>query len=195
MKNKEKNSALIEELIKIGKAAESEGLCRHKTGNFSIFERHTGNLYITPSGIERSILTPEDIIVTDLSGEILSNPGNHKPSIELGMHIAAYNAREDVNAVVHTHSAFATAFAVKGIKISPVATEASFYHNTVELADFAPPGSKELAELLAEPISRADVCLLRNHGLVAVGETIEDAYLKAAYAEKVAKIEYLAKTL
>lgn len=195
MKNVNKDIMLIKHLIKVGQDAEKEGLCRHKTGNFSIFSRTTGHVYITPSGIARSTLTPQDIIITDLEGTLYDNFRKHKPSIELSMHLAVYKAREDVNAIVHTHSTYATAFSVKGIKISPIVTEASVYNNNVELVEYAPPGSEELAELLVEPVQKADVCLLKNHGLLAVGDSIEDAYLKAVYAEKVAQIEYIYKNL
>jgi len=183
------------QLITAAQTAENEGLCMHKSGNFSIYDRKLNQVFITPSGFYRAELTLDDIIVTNLAGEILQNKNKRKPSIELMMHIAIYEAREDVSAVVHTHSHYATAFAVRGIAISPVVTEAKFYGEKVELAEYAEAGSLQLTENIKEPIKKADVCLLKNHGVIAVADTIENALLKASYLEDVAKIEAISKML
>jgi len=182
-------------LISAAQHAENDGLCRHKSGNFSICIRDEEKILITPSGFYRADLTADDIVVTDFDGNILENKNNRKPSIELGVHIAIYQARNDVGAVVHTHSTYASAFAVAGIKINPVVTEAFFYGNNVELAEYAKSGSAQLAENVKEPIKKADVCLLKNHGVIIVADTIENALLKAFYVEDVAKIEAISKTL
>ena len=172
-----------------------EGLCRHKSGNLSLYDRQSALLLITPSGLPRQRLTADDIIVTDLSGSILENLNQNRPSIELMMHAAIYEARPDVSAVVHTHSPYAAAFAVKGIPIPPVVSEAVFYGQRTAIAAYAPPGSTELARLAAEAHGDCDVCLLKNHGLTAVADSLENAYSKAAYAEDVARIALLSKLL
>ena len=189
------DNSLKQRLINAALLAEKEGLCKHKSGNFSICVREENFILITPSGVDKALLKIDDIVVTDFEGNIITNHNNHKASIELWMHIAIYKERADVDAIVHTHSTYATAFAVKGVKINPVVTEAVFYGNNVELVEFAEPGSKQLAENIKEPIKKADVCLLRNHGVVTVSDTIEDALLKALYVEHVAKIEILSKLI
>jgi len=189
------DNELRKRLIHAALLAEKEGLCRHKSGNFSICVRDKGLVFITPSGIDKSLLEMNDIVISDFNGKIVENLNNQKASIELAMHIAIYKERTDVNAVVHTHSTYATAFAVKGIKINPIVTEAVFYGNNVELVEFAKPGSIQLAENIRDPIKKADVCLLKNHGVIAVGDTIEDALLKASYVEHVAKIQAISKIL
>ena len=186
---------LKQRLIDAAKTAESDGLCRHKSGNFSICIRDEEKVLITPSGFLKAELTPSDILITDFDGNVTENINNRKASIELKMHIAVYKARSDISAVVHTHSIYASAFAVAGIKINPVVTEAFFYGNNVELAEYARPGSNELAENVKEPIKKADVCLLKNHGVITVADTIESALLKAFYVEDVAKIEAISKRL
>ena len=186
---------LRKRLINAALLAEKEGLCKHKSGNFSICAREGKLILITPSGVDKALLEPDDIVVTDFDGNIITNHNNQKASIELWMHIAIYKERADVNAIVHTHSTYATAFAVKGIKINPIVTEAVFYGNNVELVEFARPGSIELAKTIKEPIKKADVCLLKNHGVVTVSDTIESALLKASYVEHVAKIEIISKIL
>lgn len=189
------NINIIKDLIKYAQRAEQEGLCKHKSGNFSILDRSTGLVYITPSGFYRSDLTVDDIVISDLKGNVRENINFRKPSIELSMHLKVYAVRPNVTAIVHTHSPYATAFAVKGIKIEPVTSEAYFYGKDMEIVSYYEHGTIELAEKVAKAIKHVDVCLLKNHGILVVGDTIENAFLKAIYVESVATIDYLSRTL
>ena len=187
--------AIIKDLIKYAQRAEKEGLCKHKSGNFSILDRSTGLVYITPSGFYRSDLTVDDIVISDLKENVRENANFRKPSIELSMHLKVYSKRSDVNAIVHTHSPYATAFAVKGIKIEPVTSEAYFYGKNMEIVPYFEHGTEELSEAVAKAVKYADVCLLKNHGILTVGDAIENVFLKAVYVESVAMIDYLSRTL
>jgi len=189
------NTAIVKDLIKYAQRAENEGLCKHKSGNFSILDRKTGLVYITPSGFYRSDLTIDDIVISDLKGNVRDNINFRKPSIELSMHLKVYLKRPDVNAIVHTHSPYATAFAVKGIKIESVTSEAYFYGKNMEIVPYFEHGTEELAEGVSKAIQYVDVCLLKNHGILTVGDVIENAFLKAVYVESVAMIDYLSRTL
>jgi L-fuculose-phosphate aldolase len=189
------NIYIIKDLIKYAQKAENEGLCKHKSGNFSILDRATGLVYITPSGFYRSDLTVDDIVISDLNGNVRDNINFRKPSIELAMHLKVYLKRPDVNAIVHTHSPYATAFAVKGIKIEPITSEAYFYGKNMEIVPYFEHGTEELAEGVANAIKYVDVCLLKNHGILTVSDAIENAYLKAVYVESVAMIDYISRTL
>lgn len=189
------NSEIIKDLIKYAQRAEREGLCKHKSGNFSILDRSTGLVYITPSGFYRSDLTIDDIVISDLKGNVRDNVNFRKPSIELSMHLKVYAERSNVNAIVHTHSPYATAFAVKGIKIEPVTSEAYFYGKNMEIVPYYEHGTEALAENVAKVIKHVDVCLLKDHGVLTVGDSIENAFLKATYVESVAMIDYLSRTL
>ncbi len=189
------NISIVKDLIKYAQRAEKEGLCKHKSGNFSILDRSTGLVYITPSGFYRSDLTVDDIVISDLKGNVRENTNYRKPSMELSMHLKVYAKRPDVNAIVHTHSPYATAFAVKGIKIEPVTSEAYFYGKNMEIVPYFEHGTVELADAVAKAIKYVDVCLLKNHGVLTVGDTIENVFLKAIYVESVAMIDYLSRTL
>lgn len=189
------NIEIVKDLIKYAQRAETEGLCKHKSGNFSILDRSTGLVYITPSGFYRSDLTVEDIVISDLKGNVRENINFRKPSIELEMHLKVYLVRPNVNAIVHTHSPYATAFAVKGIKIEPVTSEAYFYGKNMEIVPYYEHGTRELAENVSKAIKYVDVCLLKNHGILVVGDTIENAFLKAIYVESVATIDCISRTL
>ena len=118
---------LKKRLISAAQIAEKDGLCRHKSGNFSICIRDAEKVLITPSGFHKAELTADDILIADFEGNVIENINNRKASIELMMHVSVYEARNDISAVVHTHSIYASAFAASGIKINPVVTEAFFY--------------------------------------------------------------------
>jgi L-fuculose-phosphate aldolase len=174
--------------------ADNSGLCKHGTGNFSAIDRKHGLIAISPSGIDRVGLKWEDIPVIDMEGRI-AEAGRGKPSSEFLMHLAAYESRTDIDSIIHTHSHYATAFAVLGEKIKPVSFEAYFYGVNTEVAGFARPGTAELAALIRKPLVSADVCLLKNHGVLVVGCGIMETLLKAKYLENVAKVYYLSRTV
>lgn len=181
---------LKEKLINIANQAEKDGLCRHRSGNFSIRDKKTNYILITPSGVKREDLNNEAIIVIDMDGEIIENNSKYKPSSELPMHLMVYKMREDVYGVCHTHSIFATVFAVISMEIRPIVFEAIGYGIQVPIAKYATPGTKELAESIAEPLKKSDACLLEKHGVLTVGPNLEEAYLKMQYVEDVARINY-----
>lgn len=181
---------LKKQLVKIAKKADSEGLCKHKSGNFSIKDAKTGYILITPSGIDREDLTYKDICILDSDLNVIERKSGIKPSSEVLMHIYAYRTRKDINAVVHTHSRFATTFAVLNKEIPPIVYEATYYGGTAYVASYARPGTKELAESIVEPLKKSDACLLQSHGAITVGKNIGETYLKAKYLEEIAEIYY-----
>lgn len=186
---------LKEELIKIAKAADSTGLCRRKSGNFSVKDPQTGYVLITPTQVAREVLTTKDIAVIGPDGNIVEIESPERPSSELQMHLTAYRARPDIFAVVHTHSCYATALAVQSREIKPIVLEAVAFGGKAPLAKYGRTGTKALADSIIEPLKSADACLLEKHGSLAVGRTLEEAYLNAHYVEDVAKIYFLALQL
>ena len=88
------------------------------SGNLSIYDRETGRMYITPGSYPYEIMTVDDVMVIDLDGNILEGP--HRPSSEWRMHAAIYKNDPTVNAIVHTHSPYATAFAINNLPIPAV---------------------------------------------------------------------------
>jgi L-ribulose-5-phosphate 4-epimerase len=147
---------------------------------------------ITPSSLPYERMTAEDIMILDvLTGSILE--GKHKPSSEWPMHRAIFRNRKDACAVVHTHSPYATSFAVLGRPIPAILIEMLAYiGGDVPVADFELPGSQALGELVSAGLTDRNACLMKNHGAVAIGSSIEQAYLRAVYVEDAAKIYSLA---
>lgn len=181
---------LKKKVVQIAKQADKDGLCKHKSGNFSIIDRKLGCIAVSPSGIAREDLTFEDVCIVDMNLNVIERKNNVKPSSEVLMHLYAYNTRKDINAVVHTHSRFATVFAVLNKEIPPIVYEANYYGGTVPVASYGRPGTKELAENIVEPLKNTNACLLKSHGVITVGNDLDEAYLNAQYVEEIAEVYY-----
>ncbi len=183
---------LKKQVVDIAIRADESGLCKHKSGNFSLRDPETGYIVITPSGVAREELTYKDVAIVDLEGNIVELETNVNPTSELLMHLMAYKCREDVVGVCHTHSHFATAFAVQAKEIQPVVFEALIYGTKTPIAKYGQPGTQALADSIIEPLKISDACLLEKHGVLTVGANLEEAYLKAQYVEDVAEIYFYA---
>lgn len=169
-----------------------EGLVAGTSGNVSYFDHENGVMAITASNLDYNIMLPEDVVLMKLDGTILK--GQHKPSSEWQMHAEIYKAREDVNAIIHTHGPHATGFAVTHQEIPLVLVEMlPFIGGSIPLAKFALPGTPELGKECVKALETRNACLMENHGVVAIGKSLEQAYLRAVYVEDAAKIYFYAK--
>ncbi|MDU1583357.1 MAG: class II aldolase/adducin family protein [Peptoniphilus harei] len=158
------------------------------SGNLSL-RGQADEIYITPSGMDYLEITEDDIVKINFMGEILE--GDKKPSSEWMMHVEIYKNYPKYNAIVHTHSPIATAFAVSRKKIPLILIEMKpFLGGEIEVAPFKPSGSLELAKSLIPYLKKSNSCLLANHGVVSCGKDIESAFLSAEYVEDAAKIYY-----
>lgn len=184
------------QVVRYAQQAEREGLCRHRSGNFSVRDKETGYIVITPTGMDRAEMLPEDVVVIDMQGRVVEALTGKKPTSESMMHIAVYKARPDVGAIVHTHSKNATAFAVMNKPIPAIVYELFLLgckKGYIPVAPYGRPGTKALAESVLEPLKISDVALMQAHGVIAVAENLKEALLKASYVEELAEIYY--KTL
>lgn len=167
--------------------------CRHKSGNFSIYDPETGYVAITPSGVSRDVLATGHICVMDLSGRVIQRQVDLKPSSEAMMHLYIYKERKDIRAIVHTHARYSTAFAIMNKPIPPIVYESAYLGKTgmVPVAPYARAGTVELALKVAEVMKDNEVCLMESHGAIAAGSSLEDAFLKAQYVEEIAEMYYI----
>ncbi len=178
-----------ERILKIAEKAENDGLIRHGSGNFSMRDEETGYICITPpTGQDREDSDIDSILVIDIDGNIVENKKGLKPTSETLMHLSAYRNREDVKAVCHTHAIYSTIFAVQNKEIPPVVFESMMFGGIVPVAKYGTPGTTELADSIIEPLKKSDACLLEKHGVLTVGNAIEEAYIKMQYVEDMAKI-------
>ncbi len=180
-------------VVEYGKKLLTCGLTRGTGGNLSIFHREKGFIAISPSGLDYFETMPEDVVILDIDGNIVC--GNRKPSSEYEMHRIFYQKREDVNAVVHTHSTYATVIACMNWSIPPIHYLIGFAGKNVRCAEYAPYGTHELAERAFEAMEGRNAVLLANHGLLAVGKDIGDAFNTAETVEFCAELYYKAKCI
>lgn len=152
-------------------------------GNISV---RVGNnaLAITPSGIAYDDLHPEQIAIMSLDGTAIDAP--YAPSSEMPMHSHILQKFDRINAIIHTHSSYAVTFAMLGETIPVANLELFFVGAPIPVAPWACPGTLsagiEAATLLGQQTD-LEVVLLRNHGLIAVGETLQKAFTAALSAE------------
>jgi L-fuculose-phosphate aldolase len=171
------------EIVSFGQRMSSSGLSPGKSGNLSV--RIDGGMLITPTGIAYHEMRPADLVEIRFDGRAAS--GQRVPSSEWRMHLALYKARADVGAVVHTHSLNATALACLHRGIPPFHyMVAEFGSDRIACAPYAIYGSEELARHAVKALGPREGCLLANHGAVAVGETLRQAYERAAALEALA---------
>ncbi len=184
--------ALREAVFSAAKAAKAAGLCTGGTGNCSMFDRAAGVMAVTPHDFDRVAKSAADIVLMDLSGNVVDAPEGITPTSEAAFHAAVYRAREDVCGICHTHAPYATVFACLGKELPPVTTEALLYGKNCPLAPYAPAGSEALAKSVAATLSEGVfAALLENHGMITVStRDVDDAFRMAVHVEETAKVCY-----
>ncbi|MEA2095202.1 MAG: class II aldolase/adducin family protein [Candidatus Cloacimonadota bacterium] len=181
------------EIANLGKEIAASGFNLGTWGNISA-RIDKDHFAITPSGITYETITAEDIVIIDLTGEIVD--GNKKPSIELPLHSAIYKAKRNIKAIVHTHSVYCTAFAVARKPIPAVCEDMiQIVGGQVEVAKYFLPGSKELAQSVVTSLDNKSACIMANHGLITVADNLNEAYKIAQIVEKSAQAVIYAGTL
>jgi len=178
-------------IIEIGKRLAERGLIAGSDGNISV--RLDGNrILITPSGRAKGRLTENELAVTDLDGRQIK--GDCPASSESPMHLFVYRNRPEVTACIHSHAPYATACAVSGMGLpANVLPEVVLFVGDIPLTDYAAAGTEAVPESLAPFIEKNNSFLLRNHGLLTIGRTLEEAYNRHETVEHYARIIHLAR--
>jgi len=184
---------LRRELVRYSKWLYRLGFMPGTSGNLSArLDRE--RLLVTPTGTSKYLLSSADMVIVDLEGRQLA--GSKKVTSEIGMHLAIYRQREDVDAVVHSHPPIATAFACSGLALDEMLSqEAMMTLGPVPLAKYATTGTDEVAASLRPYIPTHDALLMANHGAVTYGSTLSDAFSKMETLEHVAHIRLVAHQL
>lgn len=179
-------------LIKYGLKMKDDGLVKANWGNLSV--RVPKGFIISPSGMNYEDLTIDDIVTINLEGKVVD--GKRKPSSELPLHLEIYKKFKAVHAIVHTHSIYASAFAVCREEIPAIIEDmVQIAGGNIKTAPYALPGTQELADNVIKNLEVRNACLLANHGLIGIGRTIEEAYKVCLIVEKSAQIFYLSRTM
>ena len=182
------------EIVKFGKKLLTSGLTAGTGGNLSVANRKKNVIAITPSGVDYLEMNPEDVVLVGMEGGLIET-SKYKPSSELLFHLALYRRRQNIQAVVHTHSVYATTLASLGWEIPPFHYLVAYSGKKVPLAPYATFGSEKLARNVADAIGDNNAVLMGSHGVVTVGATLAKAFETAEIIEYVARVYYQAKSL
>ena len=182
-------------VLKAAKKLYNQKLVAGTSGNISM--RKIGSIdnsfFITPSSLPYDTMVEGDIVEIDGNG--VTKNLSQKPSSEWKMHLAIYKKYPNINAIVHTHSPFATSFAVTRQDIPLILIEKKpFLGGDIKVAPFKPAGSTELGDVILPYLEDRNSCLLANHGTISCGKNMDEAYTASEYVEDAAKIYYYAKT-
>lgn len=180
-------------IVEYGKKLISAGLTKGTGGNLSIFSRKERIFAITPSGIDYYDIKPEDVVVLNLKGEKVE--GDMKPSSEVEMHRVFYERRNDIDAIIHTHTMYATTLACLNWSLPPVHYMIATAGLDVRCAKYATYGTKELAENAYEAMIDRKAVLLANHGLLAGGMNLAEAFNITEEIEYCAELYYRTKCI
>ncbi len=182
--------SLKRDIVEAGRRVYNRNFVASNDGNISArVDRR--RVVITPSGVSKGFLKPDDLIVVDYEGNVLE--GRKKPSSELFMHLRIFKDRPDVNGVVHAHPPKATGFAVAGIPLTQcVLPEVIVSLGGIPLAEYGTPGTDEFYEPVLKYLQDYDAFLLQNHGALTIGPDVMGAYYKMETLEHFAHIAFTA---
>ncbi|BBY88718.1 MULTISPECIES: class II aldolase/adducin family protein [Mycolicibacterium] len=168
------------EVVQYAQRLTSDGLVVGTSGNISL--RVDDLIAVTPSGVDYATMTPEDIPVVRLDGTVVA--GSLKPTSELPMHLRCY-ADSDAAAVVHTHSAAATALSLLRDEVPLVHYQLAMFGGQVRVAPYCTYGTPELADAMAAALRGRSATILANHGTIAYSHSLGHAF------DKVSQLEWL----
>ena len=180
----------IAEIVSVSNEIYNKGLVSGKSGNISA--RFGDVIAITPTLKSLSNLKEEDIVLVNMDGEVLTKG---KPSSEVNMHLEIYKKRHDVNAIVHTHSPYATGFAFSDKNLKRLEGFGAIKNPYISSIEYEKPGTDELAKSASEGIGKEDVLILKKHGVICVSDELKEAMLLAVFVEETAKTQFISLML
>lgn len=180
------------QIVQIGKLLYDRNYLVAFDGNVSV-RLDDGRVIATPTMTSKGRLTEDCLAITDMAGKPLNDK---KASSELAMHLLIYEMRSEINAVCHAHPPHGTAFAVAGLAIDkPILSEVILTLGCVPLTSYGTPSTDELTEAMKPYVAVHNALLMANHGAVAYGRHLWEAYDRLETLEHTAKIAILAKAL
>lgn len=174
------------EICTAGRWIHGRGFVASTDGNISI-RLDSRKILTSPTGISKGMMSPDDLVVTDLEGRKLA--GRREPSSEMAMHLLIYQRRPDVNAVCHAHPPVATAHAAAGLPLNKaLLSEIVVALGCVPVARYGTPGTPELCDALEPLIPNFDAILMANHGVVTCGSDLLTAFFRMETVEHFALV-------
>jgi L-fuculose-phosphate aldolase len=180
------------EIVRVGRLMYERGYVVSSDGNISV-RLDDGRIVATPTQVSKGRMDEAMLAVTDATGKSLND---RRASSELAMHLLVYREREDVRAVCHAHPPHGSAFAVAGLAIDqPILSEVILTLGCVPLAEYGTPSTDELTEAMLPLVKNHNALLMANHGAVAYGGDVWQAFDRLETLEHTAKIAILARIL
>ncbi|MGB8991457.1 MAG: class II aldolase/adducin family protein [Desulfobaccales bacterium] len=181
---------LKQDIVRICRMLHRKNYLAATDGNVSV--RLGDRVLVTPSGVHKGLMEPDQVITVDLEGSVIAGAG--KPSSEIQMHLLAYRLRPDVHAVVHAHLPYATSCTLAGISLlEPILPEVVITLGEIPTAPYATPGTAEVPAAIRDFIREFDAILLSRHGAMTVGRDVTDAYNKMEKLEHTARVVLAAR--
>src|ERR1700746_2963000 len=175
-----------EHIVRYGRMLHERGFVAATDGNLSV-RLSANRILSTPTCMSKGEMRPSDLVVVDMEGHLIS--GKRKVSSEIGMHLLIYRLRPDIQGIVHAHPPTATGFAAAGVPLNqPLVCEVVIGLGSIPLANYGTPGTTELTEALEPLVPGFDAILMSNHGVVAYGTDLDQAYMKMETVEHFARI-------
>jgi len=162
------------------------------SGNVSGRDQDSGLVVIKPSGYNYEKLLPEDMVVVNLDGKVIE--GNLRPSLDTNTHLYIYRQRDDINGIVHTHSIYASSFAVAGEPIPACLTSSGMLGGGIPVGGYVTIGGEEIGAEIVSKIGMKLAIIMKNHGVFTIDNDARHATKLAVVVENIAKIAHLAIT-
>ena len=180
------------EIVRVGKLLYERGYVVSSDGNVSV-RLDDGRIVATPTQTNKGRMGEDSLAVTDIEGKALND---RKASSELAMHLLIYRERADVKAVCHAHPPHGSAFAVAGLAIDqPILSEVILTLGCVPLAEYGTPSTDELTDAMLPLVKHHNALLMANHGAVAYGADLWQAFDRLETLEHTARIAILARAV
>jgi L-fuculose-phosphate aldolase len=171
------------------------GLVEGTAGNISA-RREDGNLVITPSSVDYADMTLDDLVVVEPDGTVVHAADGRSPSTEMQLHLACYQAFDDIASVIHSHPVWATMFAIAHQPIPACIDEFAIYcGGDIRCSEYAASGTPEVGSNAVKALQGRAAALIANHGLVAVGPRPDKVLHVTALVERTAQIVWGARAL
>jgi L-fuculose-phosphate aldolase len=181
------------DICAVGQWIHARGYVASTDGNISL-RLDPRRILTSPTGISKGMMTPDDLVITDLEGNKLS--GRRNPSSELAMHLLIYKRRPDVNAVCHAHPPTATGYAAAGVPLNKaILSELVITLGCVPVARYGTPGTEELTETIEPLVQSYDAILMANHGVVTYGQDLLTAFFRMETTEHFAQVTLVTELL
>ncbi|MFF2387200.1 class II aldolase/adducin family protein [Agromyces sp. NPDC058104] len=184
--------SLKDEIWRANQELAASGLVVGTSGNVSGRDPESGLFVIKPSGVGFAELLPEHMSVVGPDGAQVEGP--MKPSVDTLSHAYVYRARADVQGVVHTHSRYATVFAVLGEDVPVLTTtHAALFGAPIPVSNYAVIGEEEIGREIVDNVGDGTAVLIRSHGVFSIGSDWQRALRSAQYVEECAEVAHLAR--